>query len=69
MFIKSGSLSSYGTLSYDKQSRIKDSIHNGLMKSSQLQKNDVLIAIVGATIGKVGLFDLACANFIPFSRE
>ena len=58
LFIKSGSLSSYGTLSYDKQSRIKDSIHNGLMKSSQLQKNDVLIAIVGATIGKVGLFDL-----------
>lgn len=28
------------------------------MKASQLKRNDVLIAIVGATIGKVGIYDL-----------
>ena len=60
LFIKSGALSVDGTLTIDSNSRIKQEIHNGMMKSSQLMKNDVLIAIVGATIGKVGLFDLDC---------
>ena len=59
-FIKSGSLSNDGSLSIDITSKIKSEIHNGLMKSSKLKKNDVLIAIVGATIGKVALFDLEC---------
>lgn len=44
-------------LSIDESSKIKPEIHNGIMKSSQLKKNDVLIAIVGATIGKVGFYD------------
>ena len=60
LFIKSGCLSNDGLLNIDNNSKIKTSIHNGLMKSSKLKKNDVLIAIVGATIGKVGLFDLNC---------
>lgn len=58
MFIKSGCLSSDGTLVVDTTSKIKNKIHIGTMKSSRLKKNDVLIAIVGATIGKVALFDL-----------
>ena len=60
LFIKSGCLSNDGMLTTDPTSKIKSDIHNGLMKSSKLKKNDVLIAIVGATIGKVGLFDLDC---------
>ena len=43
-------------MSIDNTSQIKQGIHTGLMKSSQLKKNDILIAIVGATIGKVGLY-------------
>lgn len=58
LFIKSGCLANDGTIAVDETSRIKDEIHNGLMKSSQLKKGDVLIAIVGATIGKVGLFSI-----------
>lgn len=60
LFIKSGCLSNDGILATDSTSKIKSDIHNGLMKSSKLKKNDVLIAIVGATIGKVGLFDSDC---------
>lgn len=60
LFIKSGCLSNDGLLTIDTTSKIKPDIHNGLMKSSKLKKNDVLIAIVGATIGKIGLFDLDC---------
>ena len=59
-FIKSGYLSNDGLLTIDATSKIKLDIHNGLMKSSKLNKNDVLIAIVGATIGKIALFDLDC---------
>lgn len=57
LFVKSGCLSNDGYITIDNTSRIKLEIHNGLMKSSQLRCKDVLIAIVGATIGKVGLFD------------
>ena len=57
VFIKSGSLSYDGTIDIDFTSRIKEDVHNGIMKSSKLRKNDVLIAIVGATIGKVGLYE------------
>lgn len=58
LFLKSGCLSMDGTITIDKNSMIKPHIHNGIMKSSKLKKNDVLIAIVGATIGKVGLYNL-----------
>lgn len=58
LFVKSGCLSNDGYITIDETSRIKHETHNGLMKSSQLRYKDVLIAIVGATIGKVGLFDL-----------
>lgn len=60
LFVKSGCLSNDGLLTVDTTSKIKPAIHNGLMKSSKLKKNDVLIAIVGATIGKIGLFNLDC---------
>ncbi len=56
LFIKSGCLSDSGIINFDESSKIKAEIHNGIMKASKLKKNDVLIAIVGATIGKVGLY-------------
>jgi len=56
LFIKSGCLSMDGALNIDEASKIKPTVHEKLMHSSQLNKNDVLIAIVGATIGKVSLF-------------
>lgn len=60
LFIKSGCLSTDGTVTIDTSSKIKPDVHNGIMKSSKLRKKDVLIAIVGATIGKIGLYDLNC---------
>lgn len=56
LFIKSGCLSMDGKLVIDETSKIKQHIHDGIMRSSQLKRNDVLIAIVGATIGRVALF-------------
>lgn len=57
LFVKSGCLSNDGTITFDETSKIKFDIHNVLMKSSKLKQGDVLIAIVGATIGKVGLYN------------
>ena len=56
LFIKSGCLSYNSEIKFDEASKIKPEIHNGIMKSSKLKKNDVLVAIVGATIGKIGIF-------------
>lgn len=57
LFVKSGCLSADGMVTFDETSKIKCDVHNGLMKSSKLKRGDVLIAIVGATIGKVGLYN------------
>lgn len=56
LFIKSGCLSYDGTIIPDETSKIIPEVHNGIMKASKLKKDDVLIAIVGATIGKVGIY-------------
>ncbi len=55
-FIRSGDLREDNTIDYDSIIYIKREVHEKLMKSSHLQKNDLLVAIVGATIGKVSLF-------------
>lgn len=57
LFVKSGCLSFDGTITFDETSKIIPEIHNGIMKASQLKRDDILIAIVGATIGKVGIYD------------
>jgi len=36
---------------------ISESVHRGLMRRSQLQRGDLLIAIVGATIGESGIYE------------
>jgi len=54
-FIRSGDLSLYNFIDYENV--LYKDIHEKLMKSSQRKKNDLLIAIVGATIGKVSIFN------------
>lgn len=55
-FIRSGDLTKENIIDYYNTPYIKKEVHNKLMKSSQLRENDLLIAIVGATIGKVSIF-------------
>ena len=56
-FVRSGNFSQDNIINFDKLNYIKNDIHNKVMKSSKLQKGDLLIAIVGATIGKVGIYN------------
>ncbi|MCI5149724.1 MAG: restriction endonuclease subunit S [Candidatus Electrothrix sp. MAN1_4] len=55
-FIRSGDFLEDGKINFDDLLYIKHSIHNGIMKGSKVKKNDLLMAIVGATIGKVGIY-------------
>jgi restriction endonuclease S subunit len=55
-FIRSGDISEDEKINYDKILYIKESVHNKKLQSSKLQKDDVLIAIVGATIGQVSVY-------------
>lgn len=55
-FIRSGNISIDGELNYDDLLYLKPEIHENVMSSSKLKKDDILIAIVGATIGQVGIY-------------
>jgi restriction endonuclease S subunit len=55
-FIRSGDFNEDGTITQDELIRLKPEVHKRLMRRSQLAPHDVLFAIVGATIGKVGIF-------------
>lgn len=55
-FIRSGNISIDGELNYDDLLYLKPKIHETVMSSSKLRMNDLLIAIVGATIGQVGIY-------------
>ena len=55
-FIRSGEITEDGLISHNREIFIKPKIHNNMMKRSQLHKNDLLIAIVGATIGSIGIY-------------
>ncbi len=56
LFIRSGNIDINGLLDFSEMIYIRPEIHNGIMKSSKVQKNDLMIAIVGATIGQVGIY-------------
>ncbi|KAA6321699.1 hypothetical protein EZS27_028681 [termite gut metagenome] len=56
-FIRSGDFIEDNQLDFNGLNYIKTDVHNKLMKGSQLKQFDVLIAIVGATIGKVGVYN------------
>jgi restriction endonuclease S subunit len=55
-FLKSGEFTESGEINFQNLNYISQKTHNEVMKSSKLKKDDLLIAIVGATIGKVGLY-------------
>lgn len=55
-FVRSGDFSDTNIIDFSSLLLLKEEVHSGLMKNSQLRKGDVLIAIVGATIGKIGVY-------------
>ena len=55
-FIRSGNIDINGNFNFEDLLYLKPEIHECIMKSSQVHKNDLMIAIVGATIGQVGIF-------------
>ena len=56
-FIRSGDINEDKNINFDEVIYIKKDIHNKKLKGSKLKKGDVLIAIVGATIGQVSIYD------------
>lgn len=56
-FIRSGDINEDKDINFDEVLYVKPEIHNKLLKGAKLKKGDVLIAIVGATIGQVSLYD------------
>lgn len=56
-FIRSGDYSEENFIDFHNLVYLKPEIHYKQMKNSQIKKGDVLIAIVGATIGKVGVYE------------
>jgi type I restriction enzyme M protein len=56
-FIRSGDINEDKQINFDEVLYIKEYTHNKLLKGSKLKKGDVLIAIVGATIGQVSIYD------------
>ena len=55
-FVRSGDFSPTNTIDFSQLLQLRREIHDGSMRQSQLKKGDLLIAIVGATIGKVGVY-------------
>ena len=55
--MRSGDFSEDNIIDFNNLNFIKPEIHNKLMKGSKILRNDLLIAIVGATIGKVGVYN------------
>lgn len=55
-FVRSGDFTDTNVIDFSKLLYLKPEVHNGIMLASQLKKNDLLIAIVGATIGKIGIY-------------
>lgn len=56
-FIRSGDINENKNINFDEILYIKKDIHEKKLKGSKLKKGDVLIAIVGATIGQVSIYD------------
>jgi restriction endonuclease S subunit len=56
-FIRSGDINEDKQINFDEVLYIKEDIHNKLLKGSKLKKGDILIAIVGATIGQISIYD------------
>lgn len=55
-FVRSGDFSDNNEIDFSSLLLLRKDVHNGIMRGSQLKKGDLLIAIVGATIGKIGVY-------------
>lgn len=55
-FIRSGDITDENTVDYDNVLYITREVHESMLKRSRLSKGHILVAIVGATIGKVSMF-------------
>lgn len=55
-FVRSGDFTETNLIDFSKLLYLRPDVHNGIMSASKLKKNDVIIAIVGATIGKIGIY-------------
>lgn len=55
-FIRSGEITEDGAITDTSEIHISQIVHDGALKRSQLQTGDLLIAIVGATIGAAGVY-------------
>lgn len=55
-FIRSGNIDIMGEVDFDNLLYIRREVHDTRMKSSKVQEGDIMIAIVGATIGQVGIY-------------
>jgi type I restriction enzyme S subunit len=56
-FVRSGEITKDGLVAASQEVFLKPEVHDGLMKRSQLKQDDLLIAIVGATIGAAGVYN------------
>ncbi|EKF86843.1 restriction endonuclease subunit S [Methanobacterium formicicum] len=56
-FIRSGDINEYNSINFNKILYIKPEVHNNSLKGSKLKKGDLLIALVGATIGQVSVYN------------
>lgn len=55
-FVRSGDINPNNEINFDNLLYVLPEIHHKKLKSSQLEKNDLLIAIVGATIGQISVY-------------
>ena len=55
-FLRSGEITADGDISATSEVHISQDVHDGALKRSQLQTGDLLVAIVGATIGAAGIY-------------
>jgi len=56
-FVRSGNINPDNEIDFSSLLYVKPEIHNKKLKSSQLKKGDLMIAIVGATIGQVSVYE------------
>lgn len=56
-FVRSGDINPDNEIDFDNLLYVLPEIHSKKLKSSQLKKNDLLIAIVGATIGQISVYE------------
>jgi len=55
-FLRSGDINPDNEIDFDNLNFIKQEIHSKKLRGSQLKKGDLLIALIGATIGQVSIY-------------